>query len=439
MVNRPNPGYKANSLGEEPIPATIPMWRVQTIGDIDKPEQDYDLFGLVSRPGGFLDSPDTEIMSSGVNTKGIDAVALARHGNFFHWGFGASPTYLTDDAKLVFLNAIHYIAKFDDWTVVARKAGGVILRDKLAGEIRALEAGVSDEDVEKVSRYFSEAAWAKMDKSPAKVAQYLRENSPYFYPVGRYEISVDEELKALGLPNATKDLLWKVISAFRKTSNPAMALPILERYTEMKFDTFEEWVHWIFPRRGRLFFSESAGYKWLVNTQVPRRTGIGDTTPPGGAKAPPPSPATPVGPPPPIDPRPTPSMRTPLVWTISAVKSVGNKQELTVEVQLLKGWHTYDRVPEGSPYTPLELDLQLADGVTLIGEWKRPDSHESAESKGLFEWTGTIQFKATVELDPSKVNDVLLNCDLSYQVCDVQSCRPPTTESNSVFVGTLPK
>lgn len=36
---------------------------------------------------GFEDSPEAEVISSGVCAKSLDAVAIGRHGNFFHWGF----------------------------------------------------------------------------------------------------------------------------------------------------------------------------------------------------------------------------------------------------------------------------------------------------------------------------------------------------------------
>ena len=48
-------------------------------------------------------------------------MALARHGNFFHWGFAASPAYMTDEAKPLLANAIVYISKFAGQTPIARK------------------------------------------------------------------------------------------------------------------------------------------------------------------------------------------------------------------------------------------------------------------------------------------------------------------------------
>lgn len=48
-------------------------------------------------------------------------MAIGRHGNFFHWGFAASPADMTEEAKSVFANAIVYISQFDGQKPIARK------------------------------------------------------------------------------------------------------------------------------------------------------------------------------------------------------------------------------------------------------------------------------------------------------------------------------
>ena len=55
--------------------------------------------GLVYHPYGFEDSPDAELIASGLNSKDPHAIALARQGNFFLWGFSASPSDMTFDAQ----------------------------------------------------------------------------------------------------------------------------------------------------------------------------------------------------------------------------------------------------------------------------------------------------------------------------------------------------
>lgn len=100
------------------VPETISMWKVQTKGfSTDKGFR----IGLVSRPWGYEDGIDAEYISGGVSQKSLDAVAIGRHGNFFHWGFSASPKYMTEQGKLVFINSIVYIAKFKGQGIIVRK------------------------------------------------------------------------------------------------------------------------------------------------------------------------------------------------------------------------------------------------------------------------------------------------------------------------------
>ncbi|MHC4712242.1 MAG: hypothetical protein ACYTAN_03090, partial [Planctomycetota bacterium] len=68
----------------------------------------------MSRFYGFEDSPDAEILVKGFNFgKEYGAVGIGRHGNFLQWGYGAPPSDMTEDARKLFLNCIHYIRKFD--------------------------------------------------------------------------------------------------------------------------------------------------------------------------------------------------------------------------------------------------------------------------------------------------------------------------------------
>ncbi len=234
IENEPTPSSYAHYKEGKDLGESMPMWRVQTEGYATHPGQ---LVGIVSRNSGFLDSPDTEWISGGVNSKGPEAVAMGRHGNFFHWGFAASPTYLTAEAKDVFCNALHYIAKFEGKTPIARKVSGVMIRtaidDAIAsmgeesyaetvaqyeemraeGEQRNAEIQKRIDDGEEVSemqkqmlqfppieipsrtsraeRLVSAEKLEELDRDPAKLTEHLLEIKPYVRPNGWYELTVD--------------------------------------------------------------------------------------------------------------------------------------------------------------------------------------------------------------------------------------------------------
>ncbi|MCD8185696.1 MAG: hypothetical protein LUD68_04340, partial [Rikenellaceae bacterium] len=118
MKPTPQEAFHYPYYHDGPIPEEIPMWTVQTTGYAT--EKGFRI-GMVSRSWGYEDSPEAEYISSGVCQKTLDAVAIGRHGNFFHWGFSASPAYLTDEAKPVLANAIVYISEFAGQTPIARK------------------------------------------------------------------------------------------------------------------------------------------------------------------------------------------------------------------------------------------------------------------------------------------------------------------------------
>ena len=53
--------------------------------------------------------------------KEVQPVAIARHGNFFLWGFSAQPSDMTLEAQKCFLNAVCYIKKFDGQKPIVAK------------------------------------------------------------------------------------------------------------------------------------------------------------------------------------------------------------------------------------------------------------------------------------------------------------------------------
>lgn len=105
------------------------------------PENDY---GVVSDGVGFEDSPDCEIISGGINSKGPHGLAIGRQANLLQWGFYCAPDRMTDSARHAFLNAIVYMKRFDGRR--AREPGlfrrGLALRERgQLGQHRAHAVG----------------------------------------------------------------------------------------------------------------------------------------------------------------------------------------------------------------------------------------------------------------------------------------------------------
>lgn len=290
----------------------MPMWRVQKEGYKD--ENGYRV-GLVSRRAGFTDSPDAEYIAGGVNTKDAGAVAIGRHGNFFLWGFSGSPDYMTDEAKLVFANAVVYMKSFNGQKPIARKYKPTIaVRDEViddilyriskeafdhylkyeeennkqmalhiatlqkkkddGGAMSEMELAILKNNTTPVEpstwpKYFRMMASSffkeEYVENPDALKAFLQNNREYMHTDGQYAIKIDEDAKELGISNRDIKLLYKAVEILQKGEQAEMAKRILSRYTKEKFETANEWKQWLDTNKKKLFFTDSGGYIWLVN------------------------------------------------------------------------------------------------------------------------------------------------------------------------------
>ncbi|GAA4234612.1 hypothetical protein GCM10022291_14440 [Postechiella marina] len=299
--------YKARYGGRD-LRETMPMWRMQTEGYEDG--KGFPI-GLVSTGYAFENGIDAEWISSGKCAKGVEATAIGRHANFFHWGFAAAPEYMTDSAKLTFINAIHYIAPFkgakqitrkikriplreytreQQWTVSDRGAKAwlhYINKDTLKSKEEKLklqakkEAGKTLSELEKMKlqmpirketrewtiRHEPQDLKDKFGNNWKAYEERYKENMNYFYPLPYkhyYQNAIDEDAKALGIPNNDIKLIDTAIKMLKKGGDVAMAKRILTRYTNENFKTEKEWVKWFKKNRNKLYFSEGDGYKYII-------------------------------------------------------------------------------------------------------------------------------------------------------------------------------
>jgi hypothetical protein len=249
---RPTPENYRHWPGGDKLGKTMKVWKVQTksFPAIDP--------GLVSDPYGFADSPDAEVISSGLNSKGPESVALSRHGNFFLWGFAAAPSDMTPEARKCFLNAVCYIRKFDGQRpFVLKTASGREWALVYAGYLK----NITDQNF--VNQLFPQELRDRFGKDPDKYRQYYQENLEYLRPA-KAGYAVDEDVKGLGLSNRRVELLDRCVALLEKGEQQELALRVLKRYTHEKFAEPKEWRAWLDRKRERLFFTDTGGYKFMV-------------------------------------------------------------------------------------------------------------------------------------------------------------------------------
>src|SRR5262249_23232709 len=110
----------------------------------------------------------------GLNSKGPNSVALARHGNFFLCGFSAPPKDMTPEARKYFVNAVCYIKKFDGQKPIVRKSGNgrewALLYSSYVKQF-------GDQDF--IKDLFPEDVRRRFGKDPEKYIKYYTENLEY--------------------------------------------------------------------------------------------------------------------------------------------------------------------------------------------------------------------------------------------------------------------
>lgn len=313
FVNKATPDGVFQYPSGANLPSELPMWRVDKTGYLDS--QDTRI-GLVARGNRFSESPDTEMISSGVCQKDVGAVALGRHGNFFLWGFGASPAGMTEEGKKVFVNTVAYVAQFDGRTPIARKYNDRMattddVRESVAGTSRVMYdkyvasmTSFNKQNAETKKRLETKKAageklsaeeeqqmmyagreqkiddwdafikrrmgkWAGQFGTDADAYQkYMNENMGYMYcdPKEFFTYDIDEDVKQIGINNHDIKLLDACVTMLKKNDRTDLALRVLKRYTAQDFTSAKEWENWISKNRKKLFFTETDGYRFMIDT-----------------------------------------------------------------------------------------------------------------------------------------------------------------------------
>lgn len=438
---------------EKPFPATIPMWKVQTAS--------YDQStsmrpGLVCHSGGFEDSPDAEYISGGTSLKEGNALAIGRHGNFLHWGFAASPEYLTGEAKAVLANAIVYISKFRGQKPIARKFSD---RIKTTYDIVGKRDGASVKANELTNRYYKEVARQRADSykkihekrargekltawdetllkgetssrlpEPEELPSFLRthqgelfsrfgtdlnayknyydENMPYFYSDDKGKLSIDEDLRSLKIKKGDTRLLDVAIKMWESGRDVEKAKRLLDRYTLATFTKPEEWRAWYNQNKTRFFFTESGGYKYLINTyenvegndykKKQRKTAFQKITPGETTD------------------------ETPVSVAAGSVSLPNGNKEVVIRVKIHPGYHIYSYVSASDPFIQTEVTVTPPEGYKPVGELKAPAAI-------LYNVNNTSVFKDEAifvqEVTGKGTGEAV--CLISYQCCNNDICYPP--------------
>jgi len=442
------------------LPDEMEMWKVQT----EATQENNLRIGMVSRPGGYTDSPDAEVISGGTCAKSIDAVAIGRHGNFFHWGFAAKPSDLTEPAKAALANAIVYMKDFNGKHVIARKFNENIATRDLAvaykyydsracceanyranmafylnmdSTMKAIKAKqAAGEQLSPIEQVYTQYPAPEKPKAEpfadymrkrepklfhifgedeAEYARYYDRNKPYFYPTSDgYYLDIDEDVRAVGIANNDIRILDKAIELLENGgTDAAMGKRILERYTLCRFPTPAEWKAWLTANRDRMFFTESGGWLWLVDTLDPSVPGndysVLTAAPEKAAVKEKSAGVT--------------DRKNPVALTAEIADAGNGAKEVVVTMNIHTGFHTYAKLAEGDPFIPTEVTVELPEGYKKTGNLIHPKPSPSSTATTYY--TGTCVFRQPVS--GSGTGKVI--CKVKYQACDDSMCMTPVTKT----------
>lgn len=307
LVERPTPeSYRRRFYSGRALTDTMLMWRVQNQSPSDGKGFPA---GLVSSGPGFVDATDSEVISGGECSKARESVSIARHGNFFMWGFSGDPQYMTGEAQLVFVNAIHYIARFqgqhpyshrpyrsytrevaldtayssqqgdtyDAWVKTQEaeyeaqhrylrqlQKAGRKLPPEVLKQLDEPKPPTKDRShwlKEEVLSLYPDSVVAVLGSDVQKYLPYYESSVEYLRP-GAKNFEVDEDVRSLAISNRSIALLDLCLAMLESNTEVEKALRILTRYTGEDFHSAPEWRRWLDAHRSNLYFSDVDGFKF---------------------------------------------------------------------------------------------------------------------------------------------------------------------------------
>ena len=244
--------------------------------------------------------------------------------------------------------------------------------------------------------------------------KYFKENTPYFYcSLDGYDLMLDEDAKSLGIANNDKRILDRAISLWEKGEDVEKARRLLHRYTLLRYDNPKEWRAWYKKYEKQLFFTESGGWLWLVNSQDPTTPGNdysvlkyneADVAAMTQVKE-----AT--------------STDNP-VQLAAAIESEGEEKTLVVKMKIHPGYHIYAVVSDKDPYIENTYDISFEGNGKLSGELQKPAGR-------LLNSTGTVVFEGEQVFKQkfTAKDHGSVSFTINYQACDNHSCLQPMSKT----------
>ena len=248
---------------------------------------------------------------------------------------------------------------------------------------------------------------------------YYDENRDYFYGGDKMSYwMVDEDVKSWGIPNNDIRLLEKAIGCWERGEEVDKAKRILTRYTLCRFSTPHEWREWYETNKDRIFFTESGGWFFMVNTRDISVPGndyrMREQKIPGSDYRAEEQKTLKSGE------RMLTSDKNPVYVEMETEEAENAHRWVVVKMNIHPGYHTYARVAATDPYMPTTLKFILPEGWKEVEELQVPSFKELNEA-GTMIYEGEVVFRQ--EIKGKGKGEI--KCMVEYQCCNDFICMPP--------------
>ena len=370
---------------------------------VEEPQEEP---GLVSSRKHFASATDSEIISGGVNMKGVSGVPLVREANRFLWGFVAPPTQMTEEGRRVFVNALAWIHEYDGEK--QREFAGLHERRTIKSVLDSPYVGPKN-----LNRWFPELLIEKTGGDKDAIRKHFENRMGYVHvPTGSGLLQIDREAEQLGTPVDEPASIGKWIDMLDGDQSK-LAFGLLQRYTRQRIRRKpKQWREWFEANRDQLVFVEEAGYRFVVkpkraasakvmralqrdNESDPKLTEISPILFQRGLVA---------------------------LHTIDGVayQYGGWKVTLVVRARVKDGWHFYSSTESNGTNIPTEIRVELPEGMEFVGDWQLPSAENGHLSDGA-------TFQRMIRLGKQPVDRTEIKGSIRFQACTDQKCLRPQT------------
>lgn len=425
-------GFRDHEIFRSPIPVdtkkTVPrktpeLWRrdvkeaevqVVPITEIE-PRIGMSMRGWCTIAALLANAPEVEIFCGGINTKLPTHAGLWREGNLLHFGFEPSPRELNEAGRAMLINSIHYISRFseDQPLGISRSTSNSSVPLVMRATADVLLA--RERTLEQLKLVFTDTVSEELNKKSVSERQaWFETEYAFLYSTMNERLEIDQDVKALKIGFEAPEFLPRLIRDLdsNQESDRQHSMRLLTRYVDAggaAITTKNEWQHWYKENAPYLYFSETCGYHWMVDTLAKRRK-----TPTlelrGAARADLRSAAT-------DNSTPTVQLRVAPTTTddqVSVDAEISNST-LKLTLKIRAGLHLYPpKSDEGIP-----ISLRAASGSAF-----EPAGGITVDVNKSNHVEGTCILKTPLKrVAPGDI----LKLEFTYQACDEEKCLPPKT------------